>query len=153
MTAVADIELPTAEVAEEAKNALRPLSEIVRSRSFRGVKLTVKRGGASVEVTVPRSAYILFLELLGHLAEGDAVTIVPIHAELTTQQAADLLNVSRPHLVRLLGTGAIPFRKVGTHRRLLAKDVFRYRAEQRERSEVALRELAAASQDLRLYDK
>jgi excisionase family DNA binding protein len=149
--AVADLELPTPEVSEEARDALRPLADLVRSQSFKDVHLRAQRDGEFVEVTVPRTAYRLFLELLGHLADGNAVTVVPIHAELTTQQAADLLNVSRPHLVGLLSSGVLPFRKVGTHRRVMARDVFQYKAAQRERSEAKLKELAAASQDMDLY--
>jgi len=59
--------------------------------------------------------------------KGNAITVMPIYAELSTQETAELLNISRPHLVELLEQGKIPFRKVGIHRRVLAKDVFDYK--------------------------
>jgi excisionase family DNA binding protein len=100
-----------------------------------------------VDVVLPARIFDALLELLRHTAEGNAVTLVPVHAELTTQQAADLLNVSRPHLVKLLEEGVIPFHRTGRHRRVLAKDLFAFRDRRREESREAFGELAAVSQD------
>lgn len=91
--------------------------------------------------------------MLSQIAQGNAVTLLPIPAELTTQEAANLLNVSRPHLVKLLEAGEIPFHKVGTHRRVRFEDLMRYKEHINQKRMEALDELAAQAQELNLgYD-
>ena len=99
-------------------------------------------------VELPTFAFRLLGEILSELALGNAVKVVPIHAELTTQEGADMLNVSRPHLVKLLDEGVIPHTKTGRHRRIKFADLMAYK-EQRERaSRAAMDELAAQAQEL-----
>jgi excisionase family DNA binding protein len=141
-----DIQLPTPEIAAEAKEAVRVLRQVRAKKSSRVVHVKPEGGKGDVAVTVPRAAYELFLEVLAQMAEGNAVTIVPVHAELTTQQAADLLNVSRPFLIDLLQKGAIPFRTVGTHRRVQAADVLAYKQRDDVERKRILDELAAEAE-------
>jgi excisionase family DNA binding protein len=102
------------------------------------------------QVELPTSALRLLVDILGQLAEGNAVKVVPVHAELTTQEAADLLNVSRPHLVKLLESGELPFHRTGKHRRVRFEDLMTYKARRTEASEQAMSELAAQAQALRM---
>lgn len=83
--------------------------------------------GDDQQIPLPAEAVAHLTDILGHLAEGRSVMVVPLHEELTTQQAADLLGVSRPFVVKLLDTGVIPHRKAGSHRRVRAADVLAYK--------------------------
>ncbi|MNZ33337.1 Helix-turn-helix domain protein [compost metagenome] len=99
-------------------------------------------------VELPVFALRLLDEILGELAMGNAVKVVPIHAELTTQEGADLLNVSRPHLVKLLDENVIPHTKVGRHRRVKFADLMAYKQRRDAESRQAMDELAAQAQEL-----
>jgi excisionase family DNA binding protein len=110
-----------------------------------------KKGKPTVDnVVLPKPALKLLVNLLNEMARGNAVTLIPVHAELTTQQAADLLQVSRPFLIGLLNTGEIPFRKVGTHRRVLFKDLMTYRQTVDAKRSKTLDELTKQAQELNL---
>jgi excisionase family DNA binding protein len=99
---------------------------------------------------LPEVAARLLARLLAELGQGNAVALIPVEAELTTQQAADFLNVSRPHLVRLLEDRKIPFHKVGTHRRVKFADLANYKKQFEERRRAAVDELAAQGQELEM---
>lgn len=134
--------LPTNATAQAARVAVEAL---------RGAQDAVVRVGlAEATVTLPPEAVSVLVEALACLAHGDAVRVVPVHAELSTQEAADLLNVSRPHVVKLMKEGVLPFRKVGTHRRVLHADVVDFQQRDRERRRALLDELTREAQELGL---
>jgi excisionase family DNA binding protein len=121
------LKIPSPKDAEQAQLAIRALGHLSRRRSTRTIRVQQEGAREPVTVTVPTEAFDLFVDVLTQMANGNAVSIVPVHAELTTQQAAEMLNVSRPFLVGLLDEGKIPFRLVGTHRRVRAGDVVAYK--------------------------
>lgn len=139
--------LPDEKDRELAAQSSRSLVGHLRDRTEAHLSL-VEKGRPVENVVLPRAAFRLLVELLGEMARGNAVTLIPVHAELTTQQAADLLNVSRPHLISLLDQRKIPFRKVGTHRRVLFKEVLAYKRTIDAQRTEALDELAKQAQEL-----
>lgn len=131
--------------AEAAKHALGRLAPIARN-----LHDAVHVRAGREDAIVPKEAFKLLLEILGQMALGNAVTVVPRQAELTTQQAADFLNVSRPFLIGLLENRKIPYRKVGTHRRVRFADLAAFRETDDARRRAALDELTADAQRHRL---
>lgn len=127
--------------SELAATASRELARAKRD------SVTVRLEDGS-ELPLPKAVTPLLIHILTEMAKGNAVTLIPIHAELTTQEAANLLNVSRPFLIKLLKDNAIPHHKVGTHRRVFYKDLEEYRARCEEERESALQELADQAQEL-----
>jgi excisionase family DNA binding protein len=136
---------PTKSESRLAGESSRRLARYAR----RDLKIQIA-GKQNGTITLPASAVRLLVRLLSEMAAGNAVSLLPIHAELTTQQAADALGVSRPFLVKLLDQGKIPSRKVGTHRRLLFSDLLAYRQKADHRRLKALDELATQSQKLNM---
>jgi len=139
------IHIPTDKEITLAGESSRKLSAYIKSTTHPEFQL-LKKGKSIETVAIPSDALRLLVVILSQMAKGNAVTLIPIHAELTTQEAADLLNVSRPFLVNLLEEGKIPFRRVGARRRVFAKDVLRYKEQvDKERLKI-LEELANEAQ-------
>jgi excisionase family DNA binding protein len=138
---------PTAEVSALAADASRRLFRVIGADT-RETCVVRFESAPDEPVVLPAAAVRLLGALLTELGKGNAVTLMPHHAELTTQEAADLLNVSRPFLVSLLESGELPHHKVGTHRRVRFADLMIYKRRRDAESESVLRELAALSQDM-----
>jgi excisionase family DNA binding protein len=126
---VSDVVRPDDRDITTAVEALPHVRDYLASHEGTVVRLVVEDGQPSGALVVPRAAVELLARILAHMAAGQGVSVVPSHAELTTQQAADLLNVSRPFLIGLLSAGEIEYRKVGKHRRIKAESLLRYLAE------------------------
>jgi excisionase family DNA binding protein len=141
---------PTAADARLAQETSRRLAKIMARKRSTPMRVRIGSDDEPIEVAVPASAFRLLNDILTQMAQGNAVTLIPVHAELTTQQAADLLNVSRPFLIEQLQKGVIPYRKVGTHRRILFKDVLEHKQQTDQNRLQALDELAAQAQELKM---
>lgn len=142
----APISLPPAKrgIAQQISDHLADDNPGVRGRPYLGLP----RGQ---QVELPSEVLGLLRDLFAALAEGQAVSIVPLHEELTTQEAADLLNISRQGLVDILKAGKLPYAKPNKHRRIRAADLLRYKQQRGKKREQALRELTQASEELGGY--
>jgi excisionase family DNA binding protein len=141
------VALPSEAEAAVAKETSRLLA--TRLKKGAAMQLGILDAGASQgTATLPAPAVRLLLRILEEMARGNAVTVIPVHAELTTQDAADMLNISRPSLIQLLDEKKIEYRRVGTHRRVRLEALMRYKRHADEERRAALDELAAYDQKL-----
>jgi len=141
---------PTEADAQLARESSRRLASHKLGRRS-SVRIQVLDDGKDAEtIAVPASALRLFLHVLTEMSQGNAVTLIPTHAELTTQQAADLLNVSRPYLVKLVDEARIPCRTVGKYRRVRFDDLMAYKRKDDEVRAKVLDQLTAEAQGLGL---
>ncbi|MDB6175518.1 MAG: hypothetical protein JWL59_4829 [Chthoniobacteraceae bacterium] len=137
---------PNMEQARQAREAARLFAAMTATaRGSQSLRL-LPDDKAAQPVEVPEAAFRLFLEVLNQMAQGNAVTLVPTHHELTTQQAADLLRVSRPYFVKLLEAGTIPYHRVGSRRRVKFEHLMAYLEKFKGESREALEQLAAEAQ-------
>lgn len=138
--------LPSADDRQVANQLRRILASQTNGEAT--LKIPDPETKRPVEITLTPQMSDIFLQLLRHIGSGNAVTLVPTHEMLTTQQAADLLNVSRPYFIKLLDNEDINHTMVGRHRRVKAKDVFAYKATREKQRSNALDELLTSDSDL-----
>jgi excisionase family DNA binding protein len=137
--------------AAEAAEAAATLQEYLQNHPEAPARLRLGDGDER-QVLIPAAACAVFAAMLKELSEGGSVTVASVAAELTTQQAADLLNVSRPYLIGLLDRGEIPYRKVGNRRKIRMVDVMSYRRRDQVHRQAILDQLTEEAQELGLYD-
>lgn len=146
-------DLPNLQDQQAARESLPMLTKAIAQRGAQGVHIQIQptaHQATAVDLTIPTKALQLLAVILDSMAQGKTISLLASDSEMSTQQAAGLLQVSRPHLVKLLEEGLIPFRKVGSHRRLLLRDILSYEAQQKERRGDQLRFLAQQAQELNL---
>ncbi len=142
---------PTEADAQLALESSRQLSRVLAAKPKKAVRVRIEPENEPAEaISIPVTAFRLLNGILAEMAKGNAVALVPIHSELTTQQAAEVLNVSRPFLIEQLEKGTIPYRKVGTHRRVTLKDLLVFKQTMDHNRLKALEELSAIDQELGL---
>ncbi|MGK7894876.1 MAG: helix-turn-helix domain-containing protein [Xenococcus sp. (in: cyanobacteria)] len=142
--------IPTEDEIKLSRESSRLLAPLIRDRASTIQIKIVKEDGNEQDVVIPATTFHLLVDILSQMAQGNAVSIVPIHAELTTQEAADILNVSRPFLIKLIESQEIPCRKVGRHRRIRFADLMEYKQKTDSQRTKALDELAAQAQELNM---
>lgn len=133
-------QFPTEDEMAQAKEAGRQLARLLPDDQH-PLRLVTENNRHEI-ISIPPGAVRLFLDVLTQLGQGRGVTILPKKAELTTQEAADYLNVSRPYVVKLINSGALPARVVGTRRRIAFQDLIRFDEADRKRRRAALNEIA-----------
>lgn len=139
--------LPTPDESTKAKQAASALAKMADAKKTLRFPLNQNGKGETI-IELPPAVSKIVLDLLLLISKGEAVTLVPFGAELTTQKAADLLNVSRPFLVKLIEEDEIPHHKVGTHRRIRAEDLFKYKKHRDADRDKALQRLVELGQEI-----
>lgn len=134
------------QIASRALASLSHTAAVISKQASDTVKIKLQETGDFI--AIPKKALNLLFSILNNMAEGKSFSIIPSDSEITTQQAADMLNVSRPHIVKLVEEGIIPYKKVGSHRRILIEDLIEYDRKLKEQWDASLKNLADHAHDL-----
>ena len=134
-------------LASISKNMISKASSRITSLN-KNAYIKVEKSGEFIQV--PSKLIGIISDIIASMAEGKSVAILDTDSELTTQEAAEILKVSRPHLIKLLDSGEIPHRKVGSHRRIVLSDILNYQESQKKKREIHLEKLVEQAQDMNL---
>ncbi len=145
-----DIRKPTKEEQRAARDSYEALSSSIEQLRTEMPEIEIEE--TEEKIRIPISALRLLAKILKEISRGNPISIVPIATEMTTQAAAELLGCSRPHIVRLLEEGKIPYTKVGKHRRIRYEDVVNFRKEMKARQRSKIQELMQLDEESGLYD-
>lgn len=145
-----DLQRPTKEEQKLAMESYDALASVLEQLDSENPEIEIEE--TEERIKVPLRVLKLLAKILKVTSQGNPISIVPIAAEMTTQAAAEFLGCSRPHLVKLLEEGRIPFAKVGKHRRVKFEDVARYKEEMKEKREHILIDMIKSDEELGLYD-
>lgn len=150
MNYLEDVKRPTKHEQETAMESYYALSAMLEGLASENPEIEIKE--TAERIKIPLNHLKLLAKILRATSEGKPISIIPIATEMTTQAAAEMLGCSRPHLVKLLETGEIPFTKVGKHRRIKFEDVISYKKKVREEREARLIEIMKQDEASGLYD-
>lgn len=150
MEAYNEIKKPSKAEQLLAQKSYSPLISAIENLKSDRTEIEIEETGE--KITIPKSALSLLGTILKAMSQGNPISIVPIATEVTTQSAAEILSCSRPHLVKLLEEGKIPFTKVGKHRRIMFEDVIKYKQQVKEAQKQYLIEIMNADEESGLYD-
>lgn len=144
MSSATLLHLPTSDEIDVAKRSSRTLAKYA---SVDRVQMSISgSNGESDQFVLPGHVMQILLDVLSEMSNGNAISLIPHNQEVSTQEAANILNVSRPFLIKLLEGGNIPFHKIGTHRRVKLQDILTYKQQIDEKRNQVLDELSELSQ-------
>lgn len=133
------------------REALRKINHVLDdSPANKEIEVVIAQSDEAIQI--PREIASILKEVLMNSAAGKSVSVLPQQAELTTQEAADILNVSRPHVVKLIDEGILPGHKSGSHRRIYAADVQAYKHQRDAAARTSADDLTALTEELGLYE-
>ncbi|MDP4710800.1 MAG: helix-turn-helix domain-containing protein [Saprospiraceae bacterium] len=150
MNNLEEIKRPTKQEQKTAMESYNAISAMLAQLNSSTVEIEIEE--TKEKIKIPLHALKLLAKILEATSKGNPISIIPIAAELTTQAAAEFLGCSRPHLVKLLEEGEIPFTKVGKHRRVKFEDCVGYKKRKREEREALLVEIMKGDEEIGLYD-
>jgi excisionase family DNA binding protein len=139
---------PSKQEQKLARENLDVIEQVVQRHQSDSQPVEFEVIDEKTHIKIPPSALRFLNTILKQMAQGKAISVIPSETEVSTQQAAEILNVSRPHVVKLVESGEIPYHKVGTHRRIKLKDIERYKQCQDKERRKHLSELAKQAQEL-----
>ena len=145
-----DIKRPTKQEQKIALDSYNALSATLEQLNSQNPEIEIEE--TQEKIKIPLRALKLLANILKATSQGNPISIIPIAAEMTTQAASEFLGCSRPHLVKLLENGEIPFAKVGKHRRVKFEDLADYKKKKTEEREALLIEMMKEDEELGLYD-
>lgn len=145
-----NITKPSKEEQEVAMKSYNALAEVLNHLHKDNPEIEIEE--TQEKIKIPLNALKLLAQILKVTSQGKPISIVPIATEMTTQAAADLLGCSRPHLVKLLEEGKIPFTKIGKHRRVKFEDVMAYKKRMKAKQQELLINIMKADEESGLYD-
>lgn len=145
-----DIKKPTKEEQIKAMESYSALASTLKDITDEYPEIEIEE--TQEKMKIPKAALQLLAKILHAMSEGKPLSIIPVASEMTTQSAAEFLGCSRPHLVKLLETGKIPFTKVGRHRRVKYEDLTAYRNEMKTQQRKLLQKMMSSDENSGLYD-